>query len=1259
MKKLVLISTAYLMVVSFAFGQAIDPDARVGTMLQLLPGAQPEQASESVDNGFENVWKRRAYWFQRNAFPLGYIPDGAMTLARRQKAAMPVYRPSGSAAILGGTDWINKGPINIGGRIVTVAVNPLNPKTIYIGSADGGVWKTYDEGEHWFAVSDDLPTQAMGAIVVNPVDTSTVIIGTGEANFGGNMFEGAGMFRSTDGGSSWTRIGESTLPEYSRVSDLVINPNDPSIIYAAIPQDGRNSYNGGIFRTTDGGDTWTKVFSGLCTDVVINPQDPNILYTASAMIFSGMSVPNIGVFKTTDGGDTWSELIVPFGVADEKIGRTAVGISDENPDHVWLGVSNVAVGGRKTYLLGVFKTTDAGKTWEKKEVPLDYMVSQGWYDNIVGVNPKDPDIVIVGGVRMLMTTDGGDTWKRINDQGAGGILHVDQHAVAFNPQDPDRIYIGNDGGFFIISNNGDGVVKKDYGLAITQFIGGALHPSATSILFGGTQDNGTMYSDSPPVFEQILYGDGGYTYINPVDPRIWFTIDWGLSLFRSDDFGNTWKKALGGIPATERTLFYLPYVMDPNNPETLYLGSTRVLKTTNSGDRWEPLNDCLLPAASGGCYYLSALSVASYDSRVVMAGGANQVAISTDAGANWSVNSQGLPLRYCSSVHSFAPGEFYATYTGYETEHVFRSTDAGKTWAPVQGDLPDIPVNDLIAFGDTLIVATDIGVFISLDHGETYKVLGTGLPTIAVYQFLYHEATGILRAVTHGRGMYDIDLGRVADYKPVFVGNPPTETLMIGQPFLYAPVVKAKPEATFKLVKGPQGMTISPQGVLRWTASDLVSTVTIEATNSLGTATQTFELHTADVIPATDWQIVSREEKDFRVSRVAYADNTLWMTFDSMMVARSTDRGRTWERHRIPGNRAVVDAIFAFDAQTAIATAANGTVNKTTDGGKTWVVLRTDISTGYSISSNRGDHNLFFWNNLEGVLVKQGQPDSADIFLTSDGGVTWEPIAARPYAKSVIPGTLTFIDRDRGWFASSNRGTSNPTYADIIFTLDGGKRWRIRRSLTRYISSIAFLDKNTGFIVDRQSGTILRTVNGFSFFSYNAPMSGKDNHTVVTFPGTDYVWIVNSDEAWLSRDRGITWLKTRLVPTGMIQTAVFADTSHGWAFSGKGIVQEHRINPLTSILPSPEVPSRVSLAPAWPNPFNPAVTLKFSIPATMRVKLTILNALGKEVDNVLNEVMSQGEYYFTWDAGNRPSGVYFARLETAKEVVVGKLILAR
>jgi photosystem II stability/assembly factor-like uncharacterized protein len=1199
--------------------------------------AQTTEPSEALPV-FDKPGARNAWNYERQTSPGGVIPEGARAKAwKYAREQMQLFAPTGKGGLQQTYEWRNAGPFNVGGRLLTVAVNPKNPRTIFIGAAGGGIWRTYDEGLSWHSVSDELPTQAMGAIVIHPVDTSIVYAGTGEASYALNTFDGGGMFKSTDGGTTWTEIGAGTLPLYGRASDMVINPLNPDIIYAAIPDGFRDQAHLGIWRSTDAGDTWSLVLDGRMNDIVINTKDPNILYTASSAVSQGRTASRFGVFKTTDGGDNWFKLDLPD-MNDTLMGRTSIGICDAQPDVVYLGVS--ALSGERTPLLGVYKTVDGGATWNKLTVPFDYMVSQGWFDNIMGVHPENPDIVYAGGVKLIVTTDGGTSWFRVPDQGYGGIVHVDQHAIEFNRDDPSIVYLGNDGGFFVGRNNGQDWEKRDYGLSVTQFIGGAMHPSSDAVLFGGTQDNGTLLSTDAPRFDLVLYGDGGNTEIDPERPNVMYTTRETLKFFRSDDFGATWTRMQNGL-GMDRSLFYIAYAMDPNNPETLYLGTTNLYRTTNGAKLWRQVASCAL-GSGNSCYFISALSVAPYDGNIVMAGSnAGGITISRDAGSNWSRVPDGLlPFAYVSSVRSFEAGVFYVTFSRYGVPKVWRSQDSGATWQDLNGNLPDVPVNDILPLDGKLLLASEVGMFVSDDDGATWQRFGSGMPSVPVFRLRYNDRTGTLRAITHGRGMYDVQWRLPAAAAPQFISYPDTAAVERASMFVYAPVLDASPAASFRLLDAPAGATIDAElGIVRW-AAEGVGNFTIEAENSIGRATQHF-IVAANEYRMTDWEIVQPYPLSTAVTTLVRAtDGSLWMGRDSAFVMRSTDGGGQWDEFLLPGGNANVLSLHAFSASRAVAGTRDGRILSTDDGGATWTVRVNEINASFG--------NLRFADERNGLAVT-GDPDRKDlaiVYASSDGGASWNVRTSVP-ARQVLDNTLVMHDAMTAWFASSNYSRSSPGGPDVLRSSDGGNSWSSSVVSAQNISGLAFTDALTGFCSDDMSGVLRRSTDGGAGWrAAFYPMSGERNAHAATTSDPSAVWIVNDSHAWVSSTNGQNWMSTTLVPVGPVQASVFADSAQGWVVTKAGIVQRLRNSPLLSIAEG-SIPASMHLYPAWPNPLGGGQQegmLRFRIDAPAHAVLEVCNSAGVRVARLVDMRLPAGEHLAAFSSEGLPAGSYFAQL---------------
>ncbi len=1230
--------------------------------LSIIPGTPPTPATEKAR-------ARHEYFHTRATYPGGEIPLGARVRATEEaRTSMRLYTPQPAAdgrtpAPALANQWVSRGPINIGGRVNALLVNPKRSETMFAAAADGGVWRSWDAGRSWHPVTEDLPTQAAGALAYDPLDTNVVYLGTGDPSFGQRAYDGAGIFRSTDAGTTWLPIGGASIPAYSRIGALLVHPTNPDILYASIPQGNIDTETHGIWRSTDRGASWQQIVKGRTRELIMNPQNPAVLYTVSTKLSAGGTAARYGVLKTIDGGDTWQAL--NLGVADSLIGRTGIALCASAPDVLYAAVTEVE--GDPARLMGVFKSTDAGASWRRLELPLDYTRSQrgtlGWFANVVGVDPTNPDIVLVGSVKLLRSSDGGATWMRVADQLAGGPLHVDQHAIAFDPAQPDNVFVGNDGGVYLVRASGAVVEKRDRGMAISQFIGGDMHPHTPALLIGGTQDNGTLLSTGEADFDLTLYGDGGHSHVNPLAPNIMFASQETMKIWRSDNEGRTWTSATGSLPG-EGSLFYIAWELDPVEPRTLYVSSYRIYKSTNEGRLWRQLQSCLFPTGTGSCYYVTAMSIAPYDHRTVLAAAPKAVALSTDAGETWTLKT-GLPEASCTSVRSFTPGTIYTTYGRYGSSKVHRSTDFGATWSDITGNLPDIPVNDILELDGRLVLATDIGAFVSDNGGAEWQRFGTGMPAVSVQRFRWHPASGTLRAITFGRGMYDMQWSVPTPAAPVFTSLPDTTTLDQGATFVYAPVVRAVPEARFRLVDAPAGTTIdSVYGTVRWVARSLDGRFTVEASNAAGSIRQHFSVQVADS-PLHPWSIASAAPMPTHVNRLSAArDRSLWIARDTGWVSRSTDLGATWTHHKLATDASVI-AIVGLDAQTAIAGTGGpqalvntgaGHLWKTTDGGATWRDML------YGIDGRFG--NIWFHDAQHGIAVSQGTGDTADVYLTSDGGETWRGIAARPAALRPLYGTLAFSDRQNGVFVSSNQDVDASSDASVLRTTDGGMTWTSRTagSGVRYLSDVGFVNATRGFACDETTGRVRRTVTGGQLWTAATyPMNGLRNTAIAVDAASASVWIVSDSSAWVSRDEGATWTRTTFAYTGPVQDAAFADSLTGWIVTKTGIVQRLWSNPVVGI-EHPAVASDVVLGELWPNPVTAVrdrVTIPYRLATPTSLTLDIYTAGGRVLTTLVDGARTAGDHTAVWDASSVSSGVYFVTLRAGAQSITRRIVVAR
>jgi photosystem II stability/assembly factor-like uncharacterized protein len=650
-----------------------------------------------------------------------------------------------------GTSWVPLGPERVPisktstGRLTAIAVHPTDSNIIYIGGAQGGVWKTTDGGAFWTPLTDEECSLAMGHIAIDPVDPEILYVGTGEQHFSSDSYYGCGILRSEDGGSSWTQLGEANFvregESNAKISRVDIDPTtagDPATTTVLAASDF------GLFRSVDGGVTWELVLSGIATDLVRDPSDSQILYAA---------IRYTGVFKSTDGGINWDQLTTGF--PTENVSRINLALAPSSPNILFASIQHRT----ESNLLGIWRTADGGGNWVKLAATSASCGSQCWYDMDIAVSPSDPDLVLFGGVSLFRSTNGGLNFQNVRDG-----IHVDQHYITFDPQDPTVVYVGNDGGVYKSTNSGVQWTSLNTNLNLTQFYPGvSLHPWDAAVSLGGTQDNGTLESFGSVEYNHVIGADGGFTAIDFLDPMVrygetqWKSESSYSGPRRSD--GGSFSRKVTGIDLTESALFIPPMVMDPVNPNRLYFGTVRLYRTDNQAERWEPISDAF-PGR------ISAIAPAGSDPGVVYLGmNDGSVHRTEDGGETWSMITLGLPRRYVKDI-ALDPTDWktvFLTFSGYGSGHVYRSTDAGDTWDNVSGDLPDVPVNAIVldpGEPNTWFVGTDVGVFATYDAGATWTALTEGLPNVAVFDLAYNASTGVLLAATHGRGMFTLTLNR-------------------------------------------------------------------------------------------------------------------------------------------------------------------------------------------------------------------------------------------------------------------------------------------------------------------------------------------------------------------------------------------------------------------------------------------------------------------------------------------------------------------
>ncbi len=710
--------------------------------------------------------------------------------------------------------WTSLGPGNVGGRTRALVIDPVDPSTMYAAGVAGGVWKTTDAGASWRALDDLMPNLAVAALALDPANRSVLYAGTGEGFFNGDSVRGAGIFRSTDAGASWSRLDGTGKGDFFYVNDLAVSPRDSQRLYAATRT--------GVWRSFNAGASWSRVLdpkvNGGCLDLALRTDGGAEALLAACGTLQKTAA--VWLNPNADQGGGWKKVL-----SEPGMGRTTLAIAPSRQDVVYaLAASNVGGpgGSYQNGLHGVFRSADGGATWtaqvrnsspERLNTLLlsnpvygfaescfgdpNAFYNQGWYDNVIAVDPVNPDRVWAGGVDLFRSDDAGASWGLASywwgEASSSSFVHADQHTLVFHPRYDGAavktLYAGNDGGIFRTTDALAPTVKSPSGVCdpkegkvpwerlnngytVTQFYTGTAYPDGTRYL-GGTQDNGTIRGGqgNANAWETIYGGDGGSVAVDPRNTNVLYVTYIRLSIAKSTNGGGTFREATSGIQEpSDNFLFISPFAMDPSDPDRLWAGGYSLWRTDNAAGFWQKASAKL----TGKQPSVSAIAVSPADSNRVLAGTREGLIAGTTAasaaGGSTKWKSAKPRTGWVSSL-AFDPQNgnvAYATYSTFGGKHVWKTVDGGKSWKGLDGTgagrLPDIPVHSLAvdpADSRRLYLGTDLGIFVSADGGATWEVENSGFANVVTESLSIvpgPEGTRTLFAFTHGRGAWKVTL---------------------------------------------------------------------------------------------------------------------------------------------------------------------------------------------------------------------------------------------------------------------------------------------------------------------------------------------------------------------------------------------------------------------------------------------------------------------------------------------------------------------
>ncbi len=689
--------------------------------------------------------------------------------------------------------WRSIGPYR-GGRVVAVAADPINQQIFYFGSTGGGVWKSTDGGIYWENISDGFFKRAsVGAIAVAPSDPNVIYVGMGETSIRGNVSHGDGIYKSTDGGKTWSHLG---LAETRHIGKIRIHPTNPDLLYvAALGHAHGPNKERGIFRSSDGGKNWHHLlFRDEDTgshDLAMDPNNPRILYAA---LWRARRQPHTlqsggegcGIFRSTDGGDTWTDITRKPGLPTGMLGKIGLAVSGAQPGRIWAIIE--AEDG------ALFRSDDGGDTWQRLSEERDLRTRPWYYMHIIA-DPRDAETLWVLNEKCFQSNDGGKTFFRV------ATPHGDHHDLWIDSHDPRRMILGNDGGACVTFNNAQSW-SSIYNQPTAEFYHVTTDTRIPYRIYGAQQDNSTITlpSRSPLAaialseYYEVGGGESGYIAVRPDQPNIVYAGSYLGYLTRYDHQTSqlrditVWPDATLGAPATDakyRFQWTFPLLLSPHDPNVLYTTGNHVFRSTDEGNSWDEIspdltrNDQSKMGPSGGPltqdnvgteYYgtIFAFAESPLKCGLFWAGSDDGlVHISHDNGANWqNVTPLDLPEWALISIIEASPHDpatAYLAATRYKLDdfqpYLYKTSNYGSTWTRITTGLPDAVFTRVIREDPVrrglLFAGTETGAFVSFDDGAYWYPLQLNLPVVPIHDLAIKDND--LIAATHGRSFWILD----------------------------------------------------------------------------------------------------------------------------------------------------------------------------------------------------------------------------------------------------------------------------------------------------------------------------------------------------------------------------------------------------------------------------------------------------------------------------------------------------------------------
>ncbi len=749
--------------------------------------------------GWKQFKRWEYYWESRVNNFTGAFPKTTTAMEMRK------FKSQNKSALKAGGKWTNLGTNSSSGgyagigRINCIAFHPSDNNTFWVGAPAGGIWKTTNGGASWTVLSDKNAVLGVSAIAVSPNYTTdnTLYIATGDRDGGSSWALGGdnyndnnsvGVLKSTDGGTTWNTTGLSiTVSALYLIGDLLIHPSDPNTLYAGTQN--------GIYKTTNGGDNWTEVYhtGKYVIDLEFKPGDPNTVYACTKDRWGY----NPEIFRTVNAGTDWT-LEHTFGALDTRIELAVAGYSGTTDDNVvYAAVANDEGG-----LTGIFKSSDSGDSFAQvfdgsikylfgyySDGSGDANTGQGNYDIALAVKPDDVNTLFVGGVNTWKSTNGGVDWTinnmwtssaTYNPDGAP-VIHADKHCLVY--QNATTLFEGNDGGIYNTINGGTNWVDRSNGLVISQIYRIGVSALNEGSILNGLQDNGSKFlRHSTGNWEDVKGGDGMECIIDYADENIQYATYVNGQITRTPVGWTDWAQEVDineniGTGDLEGA-WVTPYIIDPVNHNTIYVGYADVWKSPDNGDNFTKIS------TMASVDNLRSMAIAPSDNQTLYVADPSTIWVTTNGGTNWTDITGTLPtgtnnITYIA-VHATNPQTVWVTMGGYNANKVYKSLNGGSSWTDISTGLPNIPVFTIVQDKETtdmdfLYAGTDVGVYYK-SGDDNWAEFNDGLPNVMVTELeIFYDVSdhnnSKLRAATFGRGLWETPLFNAVNLAEITTGS--------------------------------------------------------------------------------------------------------------------------------------------------------------------------------------------------------------------------------------------------------------------------------------------------------------------------------------------------------------------------------------------------------------------------------------------------------------------------------------------------------